>query len=464
MVTKALGLEHPLGPRFTAGMTPAIMAATVLAAGIGIWFLPSFYRMALWAAIALTCLALIPLLWREGYTWVLIWLAPVMAFEPIPTPAVRAGKYALVALAVAIALLKRRVEVRKASGFDRAPLVAAVLLLAWLWIRTFTGNSPSSGLSEALRLTAVGGLVYMWLSEPSRAGGRRRFYYLWILMGLYQVGACMVEAIAYGQLRSYGTFASPNALGIYLILTIAITLAAALRAPTRRSRVISWLALVPLAFGLYLTGARSAWLATAAAGLIMVIVTRRWRLLASGLAVLALLAGAYLTHPVFRFVVDSAVRLEGGLTHRPLLWEAADRAIAQAPWVGYGVNGAGEAMASQARYPTSVHRHVLARIMSVASPHNYYREILLIGGVVALALLLTMVMMLLWTGARAMRSRDRWRATYALALVATTVGILIHSYFERSVFLGSMSAALFYWFVVAQTLRHEDPPPVSAPA
>jgi len=314
-----------------------------------------------------------------------------------------------------------------------------------------------AGGFEALRLTLVAALIYLWLTEDRVDGGRRHWYYIWLLIAIFQVGACVVESVQWGRIRSYGTFANPNALGAFSVVTVALAFSAAIWAPTRTARRVSWLALVPVFFGLYLTGSRASWLATALAMFVIVVIARKWKLMVLGLGVLTVFFGIYLTNPVVNFAVNTVLRLEGGLTHRPLLWDAADRSIRQAPMIGYGLEGGGAPMAAEVRYPSQVHRRVVSAIVAAGSPHNFYRELALETGLIGLGLLIAVILALIRYSHKYLKVPDRWRAVYALATFAATIAVAVHSYFERSIFMGSMSTAVFYWFMVSQTLRADDP-------
>jgi O-antigen ligase len=432
-------------------------AAAAATAATLMWFLPSVHRLLFFLLLGLAGFVLIPLLWREGYTWVVLWLAPVAAFDPLPTAGVRAAKYLLIALALAVAISKRRLLPRTKGTWEKSPVYYTLAVFAWLWIRALTGGAPMDGALEALRLSAVLGLAYFWLSEPDRPGGRSRWYAVWMIMGLYQVVVCAVEAAVLGAVRSYGTFPNANAMGTFLIPTIGLAIAVAFQVPAKVPRIASRALLPLLLYALFLTGSRSAWLATAVTLLTVTVAARRWRVLLAATTAVVLAFGYYATNPLFRYWVDTALRLEYGLTHRPLLWEAADRAWSHAPFAGHGLQGAAEEMARGARYPSAVHRGLAAEIVRVGSPHNFYREMLMETGLIGLTLLLLAVASILQVGWRVRLSLDRWRAAYGLAFTGVTAGILVHSYFERSVFLGSMSAAVFYWFLAVQTLRADDP-------
>jgi O-antigen ligase len=420
-------------------------------------FLPSVQQQLAWGGLAALAFAAIPLLWREGYTWVILWIAPVVGFDPVPTLTIRVAKYVLVLLAIGAALAKRRLGNHRPGDFDLAPIYACLALLSWLTIRGVTSGNPLDGTGEAMRFAAVAGLLYMWLSEPQQNGGRRRWYFLWLIMAFVEVATCLVQATAFGKVRSYGTFVNANSLGGYLMQTIAIVAAAAVCAPGKRVRGVSILSLPILLYGTYLTGSRGAWLCTTIILLITCALAKAWRPLLAGAVVVLAFAGLYVQDPVIRYATNSVLRLETGATHRGLLWDAADVAIIGSPVVGYGLKAAGSEMERFAKYPSPVHRALMAEIMQHGNPHNFYREILLTCGAVGLALLLVAVILLIRQGWQRLKSRDPWRRVYALALVSVTAGVLVQSYFERSMLLGSMSAAVFYWFVAAQMLRADDP-------
>ena len=436
---------------------PLIWVICVILASACFWILPFVLQMGIGAVALGLIFLLVPLLWREGYTWVLLWLAPIAAFDPVPTEALRAVKYVLVAAALFIALLKRRGD-PEAYSHPRDPVLwAGIGLLAWIWFRAIFGGSPLAGAAEAGRITLVAALIYMWLSEPARAGGRRRWFVLWMLMAMYQVTICFVEAAAFGHLRSFGTFPNANAMGTYFLLTIVPALAAAITARARSERVLLYIGVAALAAALYLTGSRAAWLSTTVGLIAVAIVARHWRLVALGLVGVAALMTLYATNPIARLATDAALRLQTGLTHRPLLWEAADRARDRAPVLGYGLEAAGEQMAAEARYPSPIHREIIGEMMARGSPHNLYRELQMETGAIGLILLGVVIGYVLRAAWRARRSKDRWRRVYGIAAFSTTLGVLVHAYFERSVFIGAMSSAVFYWLLVAQSLRPDDP-------
>lgn len=452
-ITRSLYAPDPHRPAWAGQLAfPALALISV-----AVWFLPAALGQAAWAALAVALLLAIPLFWREGYTWLVLWLAPIAAFEPVPTQALRVAKYVLLASAILLAVAKRNVAPWEKGRFDGKALWPSLGLLVWLWIRAVWGSQPVSGAAEAARLTLVAALIYLWLSEPLRAGGRQRHFVLWMIMAAFQVAVCVVEASAFGALRSYGTFPNANAMGSYLLMSGALCFAAALAAKARLRRAGLWALFWVLIFALYLTGSRSAWLAFALCLLVMACVARHWRTLAVGFLALAAVGVMYFTQPVFRLATNAALRFQTGLTHRPLLWEAADRAREKVPLWGYGLEASGEAMSREARYPSDIHRSILAPMISAGNPHNYYRELHLETGLIGLALFVAAIGAILRASWRALGSLDPGRRNFALAVVGSTVGLLVHAYFERSLFLGSMSSAIFYWFVVSQALRGDEP-------
>jgi len=430
-----------------------------LAFAATIWLIPYNLQLLALGGLALALFVLVPLLWREGYTWAILWLAPLAVLEPIPAPAIRLAKYALVALAIIIAVAKRRLCPRRPGAWDERILLTAAGFLAWIWIRALTGHAPWAGTVEALRLTVVSGLVYMWLSEPARAGGRRRWYSLWMAMALFGVGTSVVEVWSFGVTRSYGTFENANSMGAYLMLSFALAFAAAHWAPGLSARRWGQACCAAILIALYLTGSRASWLGTATVALVVLLVTWNWRVLALGLGVCAAFLALYTTQPKVRFDVTAALRLGSGLTHRPILWAAAREAWSRSFLIGHGVDAAGEEMERAARYPTPIDRVLVGDLVHAGSAHNFYLEMLAETGLIGLLLLLSMVSAILRTTWQARQNHDRWRATYALAAFAVTLGILVHSFFERSVLLGLMSYTAFYWFLVAQAMRAGDPQP-----
>ena len=117
-------ISEPLAPVagswFDRRLIWGIVASAV--AGTLVWFLPSVHRLLFFLFLGVAGFALIPILWREGYTWVVLWLAPVAAFDPLPTVGVRAAKYILIAAAIIIAISKRKLLPRPKGMWERAPV------------------------------------------------------------------------------------------------------------------------------------------------------------------------------------------------------------------------------------------------------------------------------------------------------------------------------------------------------
>lgn len=449
----AWGADAPWGPGPLVWLGfPLLCLSSVL-----LWFLPSTLATAAGAGLAVALLLAIPLLWREGYTLMVLWLAPIAAFDPLPTPGVRAAKYVLLAAAILIAIAKRNLSKEAVGRYDIKAVWPSVVLLGWLWFRALLGAEPLAGALEAGRLTLVAGVAWLWLTEPPRAGARRHFFALWMAMAAFQATVCLVEASALGALRSYGTFPNANAMGSYLVISGGLCFSFAVCSQRRLPRLGLWVLFAVLLFAMYLTGSRAAWVALLVCLLVSAATARHWRSLTVGILLLAAVGVVYLTSPVFRMVTQAALRFQTGLTHRPILWEAADRAALDVPPWGYGLETTGDLMTREARYPSEIHREILAPMMTAGNPHNFYRELWLETGPIGMALLLWVVWALLRSAWRHRASPDRSRRAYALTLLGVTSGLLLHSYFERSLFLGSMSSAIFFWFLVTQALREDEP-------
>lgn len=452
------GADAPWGPGTLLWLGfPLLAASSVL-----LWFLPPTLATAAGAGLIVALLLAVPLLWREGYTVMVLWLAPIAAFDPLPTAGLRAAKYVLLAAAIALALGKRNLTRSAAGRFDVAAIWPSLLFLAWLWVRALFGREPLAGAVEAGRLTLVAGLVYLWLTEQPREGARRFHFALWMAMAAFQATVCIVEASALGALRSYGTFPNANAMGSYLVFSAGLCYSYAVTLPPRRSRLGWWLLLLALLFAMYLTGSRAAWVGLTICLFVTAAAAKHWRSLTLGILALLAVGVVYLTSPVFRLLTQAALRFQTGLTHRPILWEAADRAAFDAPLWGYGLEATGDVMSKEARYPSEIHREILAPMMSAGNPHNYYRELWLETGLIGIAFFAVAFGALARAAWHHRHSPDRVRRTYALTLLGVTCGLVVHSYFERSVFLGSMSSAIFFWFLVAQTLRDDEPQQVEA--
>lgn len=254
---------------------------------------------------------------------------------------------AMVALAAGVTVWR---EWKRPVAIGAVPGLAGACVLLGGWatlslVRSFTPAISLNALAVLLCVLLIGGLVSR-LSRDRNA--------LFALLGAVLIGATLVatfglreyiEAFKQHDLahRTFSSFANPDFLAGYLLLTLPITLAAFVTARERMLRLLLGLGLAFQSACLLLTGSRSgvamllvalvAWLAFVAfAGALR----RQGRAIATGLAVFALGALLGLAPTLARFGTVSVTNRQTGQVSRQNVMEAQSNSGAFRRWTWDG--------------------------------------------------------------------------------------------------------------------------------
>lgn len=171
--------------------------------------------------------------------------------------------------------------------------------------------------------------------------------------------------------RLWGPTSWPSTFGMYLSILYAMALACWLLAPKRSQRVLGLLFTLASALEIIGSGTRSVLIATVVITFVVLLITRRFKLLAilSGLTII----GAALLFPK---LIELFTERADSFTNRLLLWNLSFKLIAQHPWIGVGL--------SQFRnYYDELVVSQVARLGMDASPHQQYLEWAVESGVFA---------------------------------------------------------------------------------
>lgn len=242
-----------------------------------------------------------------------------------------------------------------------------------------------------------------------------------------------------GVPRLIGILPSSTALGVYLAVALAGAATLALVGELLERRVAR-LVLGPLVLGVLLTFTRGAWIGVGVALLAVLVIQRRWRIMAalvgSGGAVLLLLA---LLQPL---LLNRVLRLgEGTGTARREIWTAALRAVSDSPLLGLGLDQFSHVDPARYNIPQ-------IRFLTLAHPHNLILDVWLQLGSLGLVVLLTIV------GVTIVRLWRLRRNPLALGMLAMLIDLLIHGMLDQTLLGGD----LFYvwWMLILGALHLSD--------
>jgi hypothetical protein len=225
------------------------------------------------------------------------------------------------------------------------------------------------------------------------------------------------------ELRMTGTFGSPNAAGAYLAMFLPLAATMVIMPVQKLWRWTGAAAFASGVFALVVTFSRGSWVAFAIAATFLIGVALRRRLV-KGNVVAVLGAVVILAVIALRGIILS--RLFGGdagsASARFPLVGIAWRVITKHPLTGVGANN----FAVQLRefFTPEFGRTWLYVV------HNDYVLVLAEAGIVALLAYLVFIASIFVRGVPALRSSDPVVSTIALALVAGTIGRLVHMTFD----------------------------------
>ena len=254
----------------------------------------------------------------------------------------------------------------------------------------------------------------------------------------------------------YATLGRANFVGAYLALLVPLTLALLLSAPGRWRQ--AWLALLVGQIGVIgLTLARSAWLATAVALSLFLLLCygprlgRRWRRLAGGGVALLLLSG-----PLSVFWIGQQ---QGGSTAARLsIWQGAVELIRQRPLLGYGADALG--LIFPRVYPPEL-VYFQGRDFFVDRAHNLFLDWAIIAGLPGLLAFGLLLLLFVIVSLKALR-RPLPFAQRALlaAILAAVLGNVANNLTSFDV----TPTAMATWLLMGMGVALAAPPPLPGEA
>ncbi|MFI5282547.1 MAG: O-antigen ligase family protein [Candidatus Dormibacterales bacterium] len=230
-----------------------------------------------------------------------------------------------------------------------------------------------------------------------------------------------------------------NAVALYLVPLIAVTVCLAIHGTDSRLRPWLWAFLAVSITAAILTFSRGGWLALVAVGVgIALSHRRRWPIL-GGLAVVAIALA--LVPPIRgRLVAELAVYPGSGVGSRTVIWANSLKMLEHHAIFGAGLSGFAERMGAGA-FPYGI---------PLIYPHNivlnFWSETGLLG-LFAFAAIFVIAARISWRGWRA--GASEWRPIH-LGVLLALVAILTHGIVDVPYFKNDL--ALEFWILVAFTL------------
>jgi O-antigen ligase len=444
---EAPGVAHDVG-RAGAATVPltvliglvALAAATAVLVSVGTTRPGAGWALAVGSLAGAVALLVVARFTMEGFVLLVLVLRPSMdglhavgatAWTDPPTVlAVVFGGVGVVWLAA-----------RRAKGRRQPVSTVEVMVAAFLGavaLATLTSELPRASAGQLARL-AVSGLMFVVVARVCEDTGHpERFLLAVPAAAAVPVGVALVGPLVGVDRvelkddieRVISTFAQSNPFGHFLTIVVIVLAAYALVGP-RRPRVLALTASVPVALALGLTYTRLAWVAAAAALLVMAWAAGRQRLVP---VIVVGLAGAALLSPSVGDRLERLTDANPGVAgSEPALgwrwdhWQDVYRLAGDNPITGIG--------------PGVVER----RVANHQPPHNDYLRAFVEYGAAGFVTYVGLLVALVVTAVGARRVAEGIRArTVALAAVGVVTALVI-----TSVAANLLGQVVLLWYVFA---------------
>jgi O-antigen ligase len=381
------------------------------------------------------------------------------------TAALSGYVFSLTTAALALLLLVWLAE-RAAGHGDLVPAsqisISSWTYLGWVGLSTLWALDPTRALQE-FWVMAQAVLLFAYLRNHLDSGaGVARVRFLLILALLTQ-GLIVVATEVFGPLtigpiestlagaRAAGTVGSPNVLGSFVTMLLPLAIVGLRRDMQPMTKAVAWAAAGAGAVSLILSSSRGAWVGSAlAVGIIVVIgLVRGWfgrpTIAAAGLGTLAAVAvfGSQIVARVSAFD-NEAAQARGPLNRLAL------QIIGESPWFGVGANN------FSAASPDFLDISFAGAWISTV--HNKYLLVWAETGIVGLLLFLWFFWSVLSAASR-LSGRGAQFAPEALAVLAAFIGTAAHMLVD--IFHGRVQYELL-WLLAAllegiRVVRGRDP-------
>jgi O-antigen ligase len=354
------------------------------------------------------------LLWKLGVALPSSWTA-------------RAGALGLLGALGISAVLCRAPLVAFLGASGRQLGVAAWVLFAVAFVAGASLYAPTEGARVLRLLTASYAVAVLWIA---------------VVAGFEVAGRPLVAASQSFPGRVQGTFGNPAVLGAFLSLALPILVAGA------AARMVTWLAVLGVAAGIWLlvaSGTRGAWLGIGVALVFAALSSARLRSGrgrwvmggAAGLALVALFVATALTG---RWGTAGA-----GIEGRLATWEVGVQVVAADPWLGVGPEGFATAFAETVDDEFVI---TYTRDQVNDRAHNGLLDLAITGGLIGLAcylMVLGAVILLLMRSAPAGSHTALWQGGGAAVVAYLT---------QQQAFFQLPAIDASFWFLVGILAAH----------
>ncbi len=384
-----------------------------------------------------------------AFPLILTFTSHIANVDPIPVGIMRAAKWAFVGALFVIFLWQHWLR------SDRLPFTLGyvekyfLVLLTWSGICLLFAAVPLSTAAEMARLFTFF-LVYFAVRESITTSAHVRWLLLAITVTTFAVSIIALAPLAQGHyVRLRGFFDNANGLGVFLNLTFPVVIVARAILKTRWERALIAATALLVAIAVLLSWSRGSIGAFGVQVILLLILEKRYLLLKWLGALFIAAVVTVLAVPSFFGVFYTLARLQGGTTHRTVIWKAGLESIMNDPIFGKGYEVPVEQVVGRVYWDDPSAAMVFRHTESRYHAHNHYIHAAVTLGVPGLLILLWWIVTLLKQNVRSLKTaRSPGRRALAIGMICLVGGATFTAFFETMPLIGSGSFANYFWIAL----------------
>ncbi|MHB8870878.1 MAG: O-antigen ligase family protein [Candidatus Doudnabacteria bacterium] len=262
------------------------------------------------------------------------------------------------------------------------------------------------------------------------------------VIGMYIDGVAKIDLDGEKFIRAYGTFAHPNQLSAFLIVTCATAIYLFVQENKNKQKIFYGFALVIMIVGNYLTFSRSGLLALyISIALIVILLIKKTKLEYKKLLAIILtttIVAIAILHPFLNARTNTAPTI----FNRTLYNTAGLKIFSEHPIFGVGIGNMIPEMSKQLNFTES---------WQVQPPHNFFLEVACETGILGVILIILLFASVLKKGIQQIKKTDGEQLIYNIVLASAFIAIIFLMFFDHY-FYTLQQTQLLLWLLIGMIL------------
>lgn len=262
------------------------------------------------------------------------------------------------------------------------------------------------------------------------------------VIGKYISGVAKIDLDGEKFIRAYGTFAHPNQLSAFLIVTCATAIYLFLQESRSKQKMLYAISLVIMIIGNYLTFSRSGLLALyISLTLIFILLIKKTKLEYKKLLATILITTVLAITVLFPYL-SARTNTTPTNFNRTLYNKAGVEIFKAHPIFGVGIGDMIPEMSKQLNLKES---------WQIQPPHNFFLEVACETGIIGLILILILFAQVLKTGISKIQTQEGDHLIYATVLTSTFCALIFLMFFDHY-FYTLQQTQLLLWLLIGMIL------------